>query len=130
MPLATVDRRIKRLRQSGVVQGVFYDLDTARIGVQSFRVLISIQGLSCSVRSEFSRLCASHPLVTYLVEALGSWDFEVGIETFDARLVASVVEELHSQSGGRISGVRVLMELEDFMCRHYPGKLGGGAPRA
>jgi hypothetical protein len=68
-------------------------------------------------------------MVTYLIEVLGSWDFEVGIETFDARLVSSVVEELHTQSGGKISGVRVLMELEDFMCRHYPGKLGSGAPR-
>jgi DNA-binding Lrp family transcriptional regulator len=130
MPLATVDRRIKRLQEIGVVQGFFYDLNTTRIGVQSFRVLITIQGLSCSVRSEFTKVCAEHPLVTYLLEALGSWDFEVGIETFDARLVSSVVEELHTKTGGRISNVRVLMELEDFMCRHYPGKLGtGGAPR-
>jgi hypothetical protein len=69
-------------------------------------------------------------LITYLIEALGSWDFEVGVETFDARQVSSVVEELHTATDGRISGVRVLMELEDFMCRHYPGKLGSGAPRA
>lgn len=129
MPLATVDRRMKRLQQAGVVQGLFYDLNTTQIGVQSFRVLVTIQGLSCSVRSEFANVCADHPLVTYLVEALGSWDFEVGIETFDARLVSSVVEELHTKTGGRISNVRVLMELEDFMCRHYPGKLGSGAPR-
>lgn len=129
-PLATVDRRMKRLQDMGVVQGFFYDLNTTRIGVQSFRVLITIQGLSCSVRSEFAKVCAEHPLVTYLIEALGSWDFEVGVETFDARLVSSVVEELHTKTGGRISHVRVLMELEDFMCRHYPGKLGsGGVPR-
>jgi DNA-binding Lrp family transcriptional regulator len=129
MPLATVDRRMKRLKEAGVVQGLFYDLNTTRIGVQSFRVLITIQGLSCSVRKEFAKVCAEHELVTYLVEALGSWDFEVGLETFDARLVASVIEELHTKTGGRISNVRVLMELEDFMCRHYPGKLGSGAPR-
>jgi DNA-binding Lrp family transcriptional regulator len=129
LPLATLDRRVKKLREQRVIQGLFYDLNVDRIGVQSFRVLISIQGLSCSVRREISQVCAKHPLVTYLIEVLGSWDFEVGIETFDARLVSSVVEELHTQSGGKISGVRVLMELEDFMCRHYPGKLGSGAPR-
>jgi DNA-binding Lrp family transcriptional regulator len=130
LPLATVDRRMKRLQENGVVQGLFYDLDTTKIGVHSFRVLVTIQGLSCSVRSEFVKVSAQHPLVTYLVEALGSWDFELGIETFDPRLVSSVVEELHTKTGGRISNVRVLMELEDFMCRHYPGKLGsGGAPR-
>ncbi len=129
LPLATLDRRVKKLREQGVIQGLFYDLNVDRIGVQSFRVLISIQGLSCSVRREISQVCAKHPMVTYLIEVLGSWDFEVGIETFDARLVSSVVEELHTQSGGKISGVRVLMELEDFMCRHYPGKLGSGAPR-
>jgi DNA-binding Lrp family transcriptional regulator len=129
MPLATLDRRIKKLKEHGVIQGLFYDLNVDAIGVQSFRVLLSVQGLSCSIRKEIAQLCAKHPLVTYLVEVLGSWDFEVGIETFDPRLVSSVVEELHTQSGGKISGVRVLMELEDFMCRHYPGKLGSGAPR-
>jgi DNA-binding Lrp family transcriptional regulator len=130
LPLATLDRRVKRLRHEGVIQGLFYDLNVDKIGVQSFRVLISIQGLSCSIRKEIAQVCAKHPLVTYLIEALGSWDFEVGIETFDPRLVSSVVEELHTQSGGKISSVRVLMELEDFICRHYPGKLGSGAPRA
>jgi DNA-binding Lrp family transcriptional regulator len=130
LPLATLDRRVKKLREQGVIQGLFYDLNVDKIGVQSFRVLISIQGLSCSIRKEIAKVCAKHPLVTYLIEALGSWDFEVGIETFDPRLVSSVVEELHAQSGGKISSVRVLMELEDLMCRHYPGKLGSGAPRA
>ena len=129
LPLATLDRRVRKLKEQGVIQGLFYDLNVDRIGIHSFRVLISIQGLSCPVRKELAKVCAQHPLVTYLIEALGSWDFEVGIETFDPRLVSTVVEELHSQSGGKISGVRVLMELEDFMCRHYPGKLGSGAPR-
>lgn len=130
LPLATVDRRVKKLREQGIIQGLFYDLNVDKIGVQSFRVLISIQGLSCSIRKEIAQVCAKHPLVTYMIEVLGSWDLEIGIETFDPRQVSSVVEELHTQSGGKISGVRVLMELEDFMCRHYPGKLGSGAPRA
>jgi DNA-binding Lrp family transcriptional regulator len=128
-PLATVDRRVRKLREQGVIQGLFYDLSVDKIGVQSFRVLLSVQGLSCSIRKEISRVSANHPLITYLIEALGSWDFEVGIETFDARLVSGVVEELYARSEGKISGVRVLMEMEDFMCRHYPGKLGCGAPR-
>jgi len=129
LPLATVDRRVKKLREQGIIQGLFYDLNVDRIGVQSFRVLISIQGLSCAIRKEIAQVCATHPLVTYMIEVLGSWDLEIGIETFDPRQVSGVVEELHTQSGGKISGVRVLMELEDFMCRHYPGKLGSGAPR-
>lgn len=129
LPLATVDRRVKKLRENGVADGVFYDLDIAALGIQSFRVLVNVQGLSSCFSEKIFNVCAKHPLVTYLVESLGTWDFEIGIETPDARLVSSVIEELHAQTGGHIGGTQVLMELEDFMCRYYPGKLGGGAPR-
>ena len=130
LPLATVDRRVKQLRNAGVIQGFFYDLNIGRLGIQSFRLLVRIQGLSCSVRQKVIDLCSRHSLASYLIEVLGSWDFEIGIETTDPRNISSFVEELYSATECRVSEVKVLTELEDFICRHYPGKLGSGAPRA
>jgi DNA-binding Lrp family transcriptional regulator len=130
MPLATVDRRVKRLKSAEVIQGFFYDLNVGKLGIQSFRLLVHVQGLSCAVRRAVIALCTKHLLVVYLIEALGSWDFEIGIETSDPRLIARFVEELYAATERRISSVEILTELEDFICRHYPGKLGCGVPRA
>lgn len=129
-PLATVDRRVKQLRSAGVIQGFFYDLNVAKIGVQSFRLLVRVQGLSCAVRQRIVDLCAKHPLASYLIEVLGSWDFEIGVETTDPRKISPFIEELYTATQCRVSEVKVLTELEDFICRHYPGKLGSGVPRA
>jgi DNA-binding Lrp family transcriptional regulator len=129
LPLATVDRRIKNLRRAHVIQGFFYDINVVKLGIHSYRVLIEVQGLSCSVREALRKACKTHALVTYLIESLGSWDFEVGIETTDPRQVSRVIEELHVASGRRIASSCVLMELEDYMCRHYPEKMGAGAHR-
>lgn len=130
MPLATVDRRLKRLQSAGVIQGFFYDLNVAKLGIQSFRLLVHVQGLSCAVRRAIITLCKKHPSTVYLIEALGSWDFEIGFETSDPRAISPFVEELYSATDRRISSVEILTELEDFICRHYPGKLGCGVPRA
>jgi|694.fasta_scaffold94906_2 DNA-binding Lrp family transcriptional regulator len=130
LPFATVDRRVKGLRKAGVIQGFFYDLNTTKLGIQSFRVLIEVKGLSCPVREMVLKTCRNHPAVTYLIETLGSWDFELGVETVDARVVSRVVEELYGATERRIGSSQVLMELEDFMCRYYPGKLGVGAHRS
>jgi len=130
LPLATVDRRVKQLQTAGVIQGFFYDLNIAKLGIQSFRLLVHVQGLSCAVQQKVIELCTRHSLVVYLVEVLGSRDFEIGIETTDPRVISQFIEELYASTEHRIREVKVLTELEDFMCRHYPGKLGSGVPRA
>lgn len=94
LPLATVDRRVKQLRASGVIQGFFYDLNVAKLGIQSFRLLVRVHGLSCAVHQKVIELCRKHPLVVYLIEVLGSWDFEIGIETSDPRNISSFIGEL------------------------------------
>lgn len=75
------------------------------------------------------KTCRAHPSVTYLIETLGSWDFELCVETMDPRIVSKIIEELYGATDRRIGSSQVLMELEDFTCRHYPGKMGAGAHR-
>jgi DNA-binding Lrp family transcriptional regulator len=129
LPIATVDRRVKRLREAGVIEGFFWDLDVMRLGIHSFRVLVRVKGLASSVNDRIFRLAKRHPLVVNFIWVVGAWDFELNVETRDPRDVSVLIEELHDASSRKIAEVRVLMELDDFTCRHYPGKTACGAPR-
>ena len=78
-------------------------------------MFVDVQGVSRCFAAKIFNVCASHPLVTYFVESLGASDFEIGIETPDARLVSSVIEELDAQTGGHIGSTQVFMKLEDLL---------------
>ena len=78
-------------------------------------MFVNVQRVSRCFAGKSFNVCAKRSLETYLVESLGSADFEFGIETPDARLVSSVIEELDAQTGGHIGSTQVFMKLEDLL---------------
>lgn len=119
-PVATVERRVRRLRELGVIAGIRHVLDVEQLGVHAFRLLVQVRGLCPHVRGEVLKFCTNHPNVTYLIESLGAWDFEIGVETWNAGDAPNVVEALYGVQDLRISWVRVLTEIEDLKCSGYP----------
>lgn len=120
VPFSTVERRLQALRAKGVLPGYYYEIDTDAIGIHTFRLLVMKKGICSSTRARLHEFCAKHPLVTYLIESIGAWDFEIIIETFDPRNVTSLVEELYGTCGMRIASVRTLSEVRSHKCTLYP----------
>ena len=120
LPFSTVDFRIRRLEQSKVIEGYYYRLDPALLGVQSYLLLVSAKGFKAERRESFLRFCREHLHIVLLIEAIGSWDFEIVVDVEESRRIIQVVQEIHDAFGAYIHSVKILPSFDYPKVREYP----------
>lgn len=109
-PLSTVSYRISRLRSCGIILGLPYRINSEILGLHGFRVLVGASEKLGKVGkdSQIYRFAAEHPHVYGIIETLGSWDWELGVEVLEPRQAASVVRDLHQALGSQIAFVHTI----------------------
>ncbi|MCB0336382.1 MAG: Lrp/AsnC family transcriptional regulator, partial [Bdellovibrionales bacterium] len=118
-PYSTIERRIKKLRELKVIEGFYWDIDLCALGMQAYRLLVMKKGICLNTKEKLAQFCAQHPHITFLVDAIGAWDFEIGVEASGTRTVNQIVEELYGICGMRIAWIKVLMEDKNYKCSFY-----------
>jgi len=76
----TVAKRISNLERRKVIGGYRIVTDPSKIGELNFYVLIYLNLVSADKIAKFVQYCRQHPLVNYLIKALGEWDYELNVE--------------------------------------------------
>lgn len=105
---STVEGRLRRLHERKIIAGYRYLLNNYLLGIQSFLLLVYVQGLCTEFRREFSEFCLNNENIRYQVECLGAWDYEIGVEAFDPRVVNLLAQTIRRRYGAHISMIRVL----------------------
>jgi DNA-binding Lrp family transcriptional regulator len=116
----TIARRLQDLSSAGVLRGAMYSLDSAHTGAQNFILLIFVRGFRAELTERLYRFSSRHPNCTNMKECLGSWDFEIGVEVPDARMLRSIKEELLERFAGDIVSITVLSRFATLKYRLYP----------
>lgn len=122
LPLSTLEYRLKKLEKGGIIVGYRYLLDTMKLGVLSYFLLVQLKGIDSSFKGEFRRFCAQHVNVRFLVENLGAWDYEVGVEVHKPREVVTLIQEIHDRFRNKIAGIRSLPVFSYAKVQNYPFK--------
>lgn len=123
IPLSTLDLRVRELEKKGVIQGYIFDLDISQIDIQHFKLLIFARGLSASLQEGIRTFASQHPNIVYLVECFGNWDFEVGVEVYQSKDVASIVNDLQDRFGSAISSIVMLHKFSEIKSVTFPIEL-------
>jgi DNA-binding Lrp family transcriptional regulator len=118
-PVSTVDRRIRDLRDKEVITGDFVDLAPIHLGVQPYRLLMRTRGLSRSSRAKLREFSCLHRRVIFIVETLGIYDFEVGLELSEPQMIMEVISDFNEHFGGHIHTMRSLMETRVVKWSNY-----------
>jgi len=119
-PVSTVDRRVRDLRDKHVIIGDFVDLAPIHLGVQPYRLLIRTKGLSKSSRAKLKEFSCRHRRVIFIVETLGIYDLEVGVELSDPQMIMEVISDFNEHFGAHIHTMRSLMETRIIKWSNYP----------
>ncbi|MFN8390369.1 MAG: winged helix-turn-helix transcriptional regulator [Bdellovibrionota bacterium] len=120
LPLSTLEHRLKKLEQSGVIVGYYYLIDPARIGMQSFLFLVGVKGMNAKLRGELSAFAAGHPNVVVFINTIGSWDIELAVEVETARQSVEISEALQTRFGPAIRFMKVLPSFGYPKVLEYP----------
>jgi DNA-binding Lrp family transcriptional regulator len=120
MPQTTLDYRLKKLQQSGVVVGHYYEVPPSKIGMQSFILLVCVKGISREFKDAFYKFCEAHINVVVLIHSIGSWDFEVVVDVEEAQRITVVTQEIYDRFGASLNWIKILPSFGYPKVLEYP----------
>ena len=120
IPFSTIRRRIQRLEESNLIVGYLFRYNPNLLGILSYSFLVYTRGLNPTLSKELYEYAKNHPQVVLFVENLGSWDYEIGLETFSARDVSALRNELFDRFGDHIHGISPLQIFQPLRLSGYP----------
>jgi DNA-binding Lrp family transcriptional regulator len=122
IPISTVDRRIRNLREQRVILGDFIDLAPQHLGVHPYRLLIRTKGLSPADKRDIYEFSRQHRRVIFIINTLGIFDLEIGLELSDPGSIMEVISDYNERFGAHIHTLRSLMESKPIKWSTYPGE--------
>jgi DNA-binding Lrp family transcriptional regulator len=120
VPGTTVTYRIERLATRGVITGCRYLTDTDGQFLKTYRILVYCSGGSSGARDALFKFCCAHPAVTYFIDILGEWNFELGVRTTDQGDVASLNRTILDQFAGFVVRGETLCAHDLLKLNKYP----------
>jgi DNA-binding Lrp family transcriptional regulator len=121
-PPATVDRRLQQLRSSGVICGSIAMVPQEFLGVTVYRLLLTCRFLSQQLRAALEKFCLHHPTVIFLIESLGPYNFEIGVEVSRPQEIPVLAQEIQRVCGSALHDIQTYMEVEDLKWSFFPMK--------
>ncbi len=117
---STVRNRIATLEKNGVIHAFAYFVNVQKVGVTTFRVILSAKGLEQSFRAKLQQFMLSHPRSSGFVHCAGAWDFELNFDVEDQTEMGQIVEEISDNFGSNIRKMHTISELATHRAHHFP----------
>jgi len=121
IPTSTIDLRMRRLAEKGIISGHMLAVDCTKYEMQAFKLLLYVKGLNTGLSKALHEFSEKHPNITYLIECLGTWDFEIGAEVSSTEEVTLIIQELYDHFGSSLNTIKLLSRFKDIKYRWYPG---------
>lgn len=120
MPLSTLELRVKKLKDQGVILSTIYGVDSARVGRESFKLLVFTKGLDSNFSANLHAFCALRSEVVSLIDGLGAWGYEIGVEVISGEDVMDLIQDLYDAFPGLINTIRPLTKFRYPKMRFFP----------
>jgi DNA-binding Lrp family transcriptional regulator len=117
---ASFDRRRIDLEERGILKGTVCRVDVERLGRHSYLILITTRGTSRALTEQMYHFAERERDAVYLMQAIGAWDFEIGIEVVSPKDIADLSRRLFDEFGTGIAEVSILPVLEYYKFRALP----------
>ena len=90
----TAGLRLRSLEERGIITRYTILLDSSLLGQVNYYVLLYVQNVSDKRLQALVQFCRSCPRVTYLIKALGPWDYELNLEVENLEQYRSFIMDL------------------------------------
>lgn len=108
MPRSTLELRIKRLKDKGLLLAFIYHISATKLGMQAYKVLIFARGVHPELGEKILRYAEQSPHVVNFCSCFGSWDYEIGVEVSESERISAITSELYDRFGPEIDQIQVL----------------------
>ena len=114
LPYSTVNRRLLGLRKRNIIRGYCCWLDPRHFGRQPVVLRVKVSGLGVRIKDRVWSFARANPSVIYVIECLGSWDYELGADIQTASEMLVLIDSLTSL----VEGIEISVDPVVVTCFH------------
>lgn len=125
VPQSSLELRINRMKQLGVIKGSTVELDLGSMGRECRKLLIYTRDRSERFSRELLEWATLHPLVSHFICCFGEWDYEMNAEVLDSAELNNLCQELYHKFPDNIVSVEPLSIVRVHRFTRTPLGLSG-----
>lgn len=91
---STLEYRISRMKDQGILQREIYFLSAQRLGLLLYRLPLTLRGLDDQNAKLIVEFCRNEAEVVNITRCLGAWDFELAIEVREPRHALELLDRI------------------------------------
>lgn len=114
VPYSTINRRLLDLRKRKIIRGYCCWLDPQQFGRQQIVLRVKVSGLGSRIKDKLWAFARSTIAVVYVIECLGSWDYELGADIQTTSEMLVLVDTLTSL----VEGIEISVDPVAITCFH------------
>lgn len=132
----TVNYRIKRLEEKGIIQGYITEINMAKVGLTTYKVYYQFQYLDEESEKQLIEYLTTHPKVFWVARTNGRWDMLTMILAKEPMEFYNILEGIINKFHRKILTKAFLVNVEVFVFRKeylipnkhefYPTKMYAG----
>ena len=120
LPISTVDYRLHKLEEQKVISGYFYQINTEKFGFYPYLLTVYTRGVAPPLTKRMVEFARNEDAARIVVETMGAWDYEIGIEVKTPKDASLVAQRLHEEFRDDIRSIRILPVLSYSKVENYP----------
>jgi DNA-binding Lrp family transcriptional regulator len=120
IPLSSMELRVRRMEELGVIAGFRYVASSRTIGAQYVQIKVVAPSIDAKLTLAIEQWAQQHPHVIMYHRLLGAWDYEFGVEVSELSMVTSVADDFINIFGERISSLSIHPLLQEHFTGSYP----------
>ncbi len=113
-------QRVRSLERRGIVPGYSYVVDFSRLGLQAFSIIISAKTHTAQLTKKILEFARTHSEVIYVVEAVGAFDYKLGVLLERPSNIVMLAQEVSEQFAAEISWLTTLTAFDYRKVSRYP----------
>lgn len=128
IPVTTFKRRKTTLEQLGIISGYFLKVDISKFDMRQYRLLIRAKGKSTEFHRKIYSFARVERNVTFFIDCIGSWDYELGVETSNPDQLLEVTSKLYGSFSDQILNIDLIPQFRFRKYCVYPFAQGEALP--
>jgi len=111
----TAHSRVRALEKSGIIQGYSALIHPEQFGYQVYQIMISVNSINESIKKKLYNYCLNNPNITFYVDCVGKWNFELTCETENQQKLQDILTELRTVFQENIANIEIILTFNYFL---------------
>jgi len=116
----TIQLRIKKLEEKGIIQAYRTWIDFQKIGFIYHKSLIKLKKLTQEEEKKILSFCVQNPNIVYLITCVWPWDIELETETQNENEFLEILKSFRELMGSLIIDYENLTVTKEHKLNYYP----------